>query len=96
MRQIIEVEQITCNNCGREITKEQDLHVVTLKIDDTDYDTDWCSPCHHKLMNSVTTNGANALACGYPDCEFVAKTEGGLRTHRTRMNHPRTRRAQLG
>lgn len=95
MRQIIEVEQVTCNNCGKEIQTESDLHIVTLKIDGTDYDTDWCSPCHHKLMRSVTVNGADPLACGFEDCEFVAKSEAGLRTHRTRKNHPRTRRAQL-
>jgi len=95
MRTIVEVEEVRCNNCSRIIEKESDLHVVTLKIDDKDWDTDWCPACHHRLMQSVEKNGTNPLACGWPECEFVGKTEAGLASHRTRKQHPRTRRAQL-
>jgi hypothetical protein len=94
MRRIVEVEEVTCNNCSTTIESESDLNVVTLSINGVEYTTDWCARCHHKLMVSVSYS-EDPLACGYTGCEFVAKSEQGLQTHRSRKDHPRTRRGQL-
>lgn len=73
---------VTCDNCEQVVAEGQEK-AVTLSAEDHEWALDFCPSCYTKLFQFIGLP-LDELAC--TECDYVARTKSGLRTHMTRKH----------
>ena len=78
-REIIEVD---CDNCQKSIVHPAKDNTVTIILEGTEFDSDWCDKCRAALKAKLVPDELTCTQCGY-----IAKSERGLRQHKVKQSH---------